>query len=232
MHRCPVRHPIRRHLHLSGTAPARTPPMAIRMVTMKQRMQDLIEIMPNCVFRNRPARARGLLDDGGEVAAAAVFHEDVENAGVAVDEAVVIAHDVRMVEVLEDVSAVMEERVSQMERGMFERWTHTSATICFLSRSLMRSKLSSFLANTYPKPSEILDTDESEKNRTDQSIAFPPDLADDAKGAIANDIEGFVCAQKGGGWSGSGGHYEGGGGMKERSKNGKMIATARHDQRG
>lgn len=89
MHRCP----IRGHLDLSGTPPTRTPPMAIGMVAMKQCMQNLIEVMPNGVFWNRPARARGLLDDGGEVAAAAVLHEDVEDAGVAVDEAVVVAHD-------------------------------------------------------------------------------------------------------------------------------------------
>lgn len=45
-----------------------------------------------------------LFDDSRQVASAAVFHEDVEDAGFAVDVAVVVADDVFVVEVFEDVT--------------------------------------------------------------------------------------------------------------------------------
>lgn len=41
----------------------------------------------------------GLLDDGREVAPAAIFHHDVEDASVAINVAVVIAHNVLMMQI-------------------------------------------------------------------------------------------------------------------------------------
>lgn len=132
---------------IPGTAGTARPSMSIGMVTVIQRKQDLHEIAPDGVFRNGSAGALGLFDDGGEVAAAAVFHDDVEDAGIAVDVAVVIAYNVFVVEVFEDVSG---EVLAYKEKRRAVKWnTNTSATICLRSLSDMRSKLSSFLANTW-----------------------------------------------------------------------------------
>ena len=84
-----------------------------------------------------------LFDDAGEVTTTTVLHEDVEDAGVSVYVSVVISYDVFVVQVFEDISTGEQMRKGSRISGQ----TYTSATICFLSRSLMRSKLSSFLAN-------------------------------------------------------------------------------------
>lgn len=85
----------------STTASATVP---VRVVTVVQGEENLHEVVPDGIFRDWPVLALGLLDDGGEVATSAVLHEDVEDACVAVDVAVVIAYDVFMVEVLENVT--------------------------------------------------------------------------------------------------------------------------------
>lgn len=132
---------------IPGTAGTTRPSVSIGMVTVIQREQDLHEIAPDGVFRNRSSGALGLFDDGGEVAAAAVFHDDVEDAGIAVDVAVVIAYNVFVVEVFEDISGGVLADLETKRRVV--KWnTNTSATICLRSLSDMRSKLSSFLANT------------------------------------------------------------------------------------
>ena len=74
-------------------------------VTVVESEENLHEIVPDRVFWDGTAVSLGLFDDAGEVAAAAVLHENVEDAGVAVDVAVVVAHDVVVVEVLQDVPA-------------------------------------------------------------------------------------------------------------------------------
>lgn len=73
-------------------------------MTMLQREHNLHEIVPDRVLGDGDAVLLRLLDDRRQVAAAAVLHEDVEDAGVAVDVAVVVADDVFVVEVFEDVS--------------------------------------------------------------------------------------------------------------------------------
>ena len=73
-------------------------------MTVVESEEDLHEIVPDGVFWDRSAVSLGLFDDAGEVAAAAVFHEDVEYPGVAVDIAVVIAYDVFVMQVFEDVT--------------------------------------------------------------------------------------------------------------------------------
>ena len=146
------------------------PPMHRRVVAVVEREEDLHEVRPDGVLGDGPAVALRLLDDGGEVAVAAVLHEDVHDAGVAVDEAVVVADDVLVVEVFEDVPVVCVRFASRLhgeeERRegsvSVQRWkgvrgnghaegayTHTSETMSFLSRSDMRSNLSSFLANIW-----------------------------------------------------------------------------------
>lgn len=74
------------------------------MVTVLQSMQDLEEVAPNGVFRDGAPAARRLLNHGGQIATATVFHEDVEDAGVPVYVAVVITYDMVMVEVFENVA--------------------------------------------------------------------------------------------------------------------------------
>ncbi len=66
--------------------------------------EDLHKVVPDGIFRDRSSVSLGLLDDAREVSSATVLHEDVEDAGVAVDVAVVIAYYVFVVEVFEDVS--------------------------------------------------------------------------------------------------------------------------------
>lgn len=45
-----------------------------------------------------------LLDHVGQVPSTTIFHEDIKNASFAINVAVVVAHDVVMVEIFEDVS--------------------------------------------------------------------------------------------------------------------------------
>ena len=71
---------------------------------MLERQKNLHEIVPDGVLWNRPAMPLCLLDDAREVSATAVLHENVENSGVAVDVAVMVADDVFVMQVLEDVT--------------------------------------------------------------------------------------------------------------------------------
>lgn len=86
----------------------------------------------------------GLLDNSGKVAASAVFHENIENSSFSVDVAVMIAYNVVVMEVFEYIPAARVRKTKLLKCS-----TNTSATICFLSLSVIRSKLSSFLANIY-----------------------------------------------------------------------------------
>ena len=74
------------------------------VVTVVEREEDLHKVVPDGVFWDRSAVSLGLFDDAREVAAAAVFHENVEYPGIAVDVAVVISYNVFVVQVFEDVT--------------------------------------------------------------------------------------------------------------------------------
>ena len=112
-----------------------------------------------------------MLDDGREVTSAAVLHNDVKDTRLAVNISVVVANYVFMVKVLENVSGKATTQNVSLKREEWRRkWTNTSATICFLSRSVIRSKLSSFLAKTlnddtsgeeWERGNERVDTDET-----------------------------------------------------------------------
>jgi hypothetical protein len=84
------------------------------MMTMHQRLQNLHKVRPDTLLGYPSPTLRRLLDDGGQVAPAAVLHEDVEDAGVAVDEAVVVPDDVFVVQVFEDVPV---RGRGQLEKG-------------------------------------------------------------------------------------------------------------------
>jgi hypothetical protein len=92
-------------LELAGTPCATRAPVAACVVAMVESEEDLVEVVPNGVLCHRPVLLCGELDHGREVTAAAVLHEDVEDAGVAVYMAVVVADNVAMVEVFENVAA-------------------------------------------------------------------------------------------------------------------------------
>ena len=77
---------------------------AIGMMAVVEREEDLHEIVPDGVFGNESVMPLGLFDDGGEVAASAEFHENVQDARIAVNVSVVIAYNVFVMEVLEDVA--------------------------------------------------------------------------------------------------------------------------------
>lgn len=83
------------------------------MVTVVECEEDLHEVVPDGVFWNCSVVSLGMLDDGAQVAAPTVLHEDVENTGVAVNMSVVITYDVFVVEVLEDVPALSVRRVAR-----------------------------------------------------------------------------------------------------------------------
>ena len=77
---------------------------AIGMMAVVERKEDLHEIVPDGVFGNESVMPLGLFDDGGEVAASTEFHEDVQDACIAVNVSVMIAYNVFVMEVFEDVA--------------------------------------------------------------------------------------------------------------------------------
>lgn len=87
--------------------------MTIRVMAVIKSKQNLHEVVPDGVFWNWPVVSSSLLDDGGEVAAAAVLHKNVENASIPVDVSIVVAYDVFVVKILEDVTAASHSNTSR-----------------------------------------------------------------------------------------------------------------------
>lgn len=77
-----------------------------------------------------------------------------------------------------------------------EEKTHTSATICLRSLSVILSKFNSFRANTYEESVEAVSVSHphytTQRRSTNHAVRLPPDLSDDTKGAISNDIQRLV----------------------------------------
>lgn len=90
------------------------------------------------------------LDDVGQITPATVLHRDVQYPKLSVYMSVVIAHDVFMVQVFQDIAAESAQvSISKKRHGRKEsKKTHTSDTICFRSLSVIRSKFNSLRANT------------------------------------------------------------------------------------
>ena len=76
----------------------------VGVVTVVEGKEDLHEVIPDGIFWNESIMSLGLLYDGGEVTATAKFHKDIENARIAVDVSVMIAYNVFVMEVFEDVA--------------------------------------------------------------------------------------------------------------------------------
>ena len=91
-------------LPVSSAHATRSSMTAVWMMAVVEGKEDLHEIVPDGIFWNETIMSLSLLDDGGEVATTAEFHEDVEYASIAVYVSVMIAYDVFVMEVLEDVS--------------------------------------------------------------------------------------------------------------------------------
>jgi hypothetical protein len=77
--------------------------MAVRIVTVLECEQNLHEEIPHRLLCNRPTSAARRLDDGRQVPAAAVFHNDIQDAGFAVDMSVDIAYNVVVIKILENI---------------------------------------------------------------------------------------------------------------------------------
>lgn len=69
-----------------------------------QRQQRLHEVVPDRVFWYGPVVLLGLFYHCREVAASAVFHQNVEDSSFAIDVAVVVAYDVLVMQILENIS--------------------------------------------------------------------------------------------------------------------------------
>ncbi len=83
-------------------------------MTVVEGEENLHEVVPDGVFGDRSVVSLGMLDNSAQVPAPAILHEDVEDAGVAVHMSIVIAYNVFVVEVLQDVPAL---GVRQVARG-------------------------------------------------------------------------------------------------------------------
>lgn len=68
-----------------------------------QSKKCLHEIVPYCVFGYWSVMSLCLFNDGGQVASAAIFHEDVENSSVSIYKSIMISYDVFVVEIFENV---------------------------------------------------------------------------------------------------------------------------------
>ncbi len=88
-----------------GSYATRSTMASIWMMTVVEGKEDLHEVIPHSVFGDKSVISLCLLDDGAEVTTSAIFHEDVENASISVNVSIVIAYNVFMVEVLENVSS-------------------------------------------------------------------------------------------------------------------------------
>jgi len=131
--------------------PLRWSDVIIGVMAMVQRLENLEEIVPDGVLGYWPVLFHRLIDDGRKISPAAVFHENIENSGISIDVSVMVSYNVIVMKVLENVSAQWCQSVVKLHESIR---THTSATICFLSRSLILSKLSSLRANICENSSE------------------------------------------------------------------------------
>ena len=86
-----------------GTNAARSA-MSVWMVAMMKSEQNLHKVVPDGVFGYHATLFLCLFDDPREIPAAAIFHEDVEDARISVDEAIVVTNDVVVVKVFENVT--------------------------------------------------------------------------------------------------------------------------------
>ncbi len=80
------------------------PVTAVRVVTIGKCEENLHEVVPDGVFRDESVVSQGLLDYGREVAAPTVLHENIEYACISVNMSIVVAYDVFVVEVLQDIT--------------------------------------------------------------------------------------------------------------------------------
>ena len=96
---------------------------SIRVMAVVEGEQDLHEIIPYSVLGDKAVVSLGLLNDGREVATPAEFHENVQNSRIAVYVSVVIAYDMFVIEVLENIAGA-ETVLVQVVRVATVRHSH------------------------------------------------------------------------------------------------------------
>ena len=108
--------------------------------------------MPDGIFGYGSVLFRRLLDNGGEVATAAVFHKDVKNPSVSVDVSVMVSYNVAVMKVLEDVSTRPLLLVSEEDTGVGR-----DAHFCYnlLSISLAHPLKVEFFAREYLRETAV-----------------------------------------------------------------------------
>lgn len=79
--------------------------MPVRMMTVLKREEDLHEVVPDGLLRDRASGPLRRLNDRRQVTAATKLHEDIQDALVAVDMTVVVAYNVIVVQVFQDVAS-------------------------------------------------------------------------------------------------------------------------------
>lgn len=178
-------------LALPITSRTLRPRIAIWMVTVMQRQQDLHKVVPDGFFRYQVVVLLRLLDDGRQVSASAIFHQNVQHACITVNIAVVILHNMCMVEILQNVASCGSGQALPVTVRTTQ--TNTSATTCLRSRSFMRSKSISFRAKIWDA---LKSCKSSAKRRTHDPILFPLDFSDDPKRPISDNVEWLVVVQK------------------------------------
>ena len=148
--------------------PIRWSDIIIGVMAIAQCLENLEEIVPDGVFGYWLVLFHRLIDDGGKVATTEILHENIEGSRTFINVSVVVSYDVVMMKVLENVSArcccQSVVKLQQLIR------THTSATISFLSRSVILSKLSSLRANICEKDRKPGNTKVPQRARTKPSV--------------------------------------------------------------
>ena len=84
---------------------------AVWMMAIVEGKEDLHKVVPDGILWDESIMSLGLLYDGGEVTTTTEFHEDVKDAGIAVYVSVMIAYNVFMMEVLENVTIGSDDKI-------------------------------------------------------------------------------------------------------------------------
>lgn len=152
--------------------------------------------MPDGVFGYGSVVFRSLFDDGGEVAATAVFHENVENSSVSVDVSVMVSYNVVVMQVFENVTGCK-------ARGQHEAEKIRVVGVHF-SYNLLSVSLSHPLKVQLLPREDLAETKPVNISRggtetgTHQTIRLPPNFSNNTKRAVSNNVQRFVTVEKSG----------------------------------
>jgi hypothetical protein len=185
------------------------------MMTVHKRPKELHEKMPDLILREPArlfARALGVTggspDKGGQVSAAAILHDHVEDTLVAVDVAVVVAHYVLVVQVLEDVHLrynlppvplgheregevlPSEDLIQQIRRQGTSRKQG-------VERASMQTKASG-RRRIAQRERQTSAPRQGARDSTYRAVGLSPNLPDDAEGTVPNHVQALELVEPGG----------------------------------